>query len=1645
MSVINKIVFALFINSIYFVLLTQIYVMGSENTKVNSKSKNKQEYIQDKDKIVLEKAFKTLNKITDSKAVNKLKNKLKKSVFNKLKKHSIVIDLPELKIPILEKYFKLDNMAFGINGNLYKKKPWKNLPDNLKVQNANGLHIYLTGESIIKIGDYAHKGAVLINLNQDLSSKSITMFSFEENDKLFEVMKFADVDFFKKYKLSGKNVFEITILLDENDEPKDIKIAALEQIAINHRYTQLSTIFDISEKGFVFKYIELNDNLTLQDLMPSLYGGKGFAFYDLKIYLPFEGAKEFGIKAKTKYFGVENDVYLFEYEKNHAIAIDVSAKGKERFNIAKLIKKARNIKLPAPALQKLETFGVAKGMVIISDAEFKLNKNSLKPGIAKDLILDIMGKKSKPLKLHNMTFVADYDTDLSGEFGKVFSKGLKGFKFGLSNNAKIEGYIDGIFDKKPFVAKLEFQEEEGDSFNLKNLALPNGFTSKTTGANLDQGLFLIIDESSVEMAVNSGFSLTIEKKDIGFDGSIGLIADEESIGVSLTGDIHDTIDNFVGIKHFQVNGGKINTIIYDTAVTSGLELDTSFMGRTMTMSGDLVFDDKGYPKGIGAKTDISKLDKDGWKLVNYSTIIGVPTFTASTVGAVAGGTVFGIVGGLVGNVMGDVAGGAAGVPFGGVGAAPGAVIGGLVSTALVGTAGVAIGTVGTGVIESAQGFALGAIGDAIIGNTKIGQKGMDILTKEEAFLFKADEAYLSFATPNAINPNLGINAAGINFNANNIVFFDSYKTNIVHDFTWVYTLGNKISKDIVKVGDIAKDIEKDFKKATKRFEDKLKAKEEELKQSGKRVDGNWKVEAKKEILKDFKFTNDELKKAEKYVKLYASTFQKVMAVIHYELGLVKKKPNFPYVLTKAEKKGIKELKNILNGIKLKDDKFGPIDIKEISVDTVPTFKVVGKAKLLKDETNVVIGFIDGQHLAFHSDLKTPLGVVDTQFKLKNLKTVEMAGQFKTNDKIQVWIENEVENKMNSLFKSGDKIFSKLNNDLKELKKESDKALKELRSFKSNEVKYIDNSKAVKKAQKELNEAKNIFNKYVNECKNHPAIPWVHCHKWHCSKGYKYPCRDLLPENIDKNVDEVVNLINKYFHHIENPNVKKQEYEHTKKSVESHTYNPELQKRNNKYISTNAAYKAKKAEKLSIGKYYSFKKNVMNNKKLIFTVNKVFLEGDYNPLKIEYLLKIDYSLNGKNYSNYFIYRPYDSDFNRAAISTLITKIVLAKINSNEFKKETKWFSSIVKKDLSNLIKGNKYKEYLSVINQNRYKKAIETNIEHLESFENSSSNIQNKNILMSDMMPGSRIFKNRYIAIAHSTLCLGVARNGIDVIQKNCKSKNIERWTTNVLLDNNKKPTGYVQLKTKGLCLKARSDNNKQPGDPLMLSQCNNIDTHEEWKIISKDGFFDKIINKHSQMCLHFDSINANPKSAYAVWAPCIEVDSQGFRDIKDVQRPEMHMVNDEIKAKSGQCISVHRDLDKHFIKTKYGHTVIKNPEHYRKNNGSGVYGLYAAECKEDTNSKFNYLELIDGYIKIIHTKTGWCVVPKHNKSDKLALKPCSKEDAMFWKPIAVKNGFLLKNYFKKECIDIKDNKLSLKRCNKKANEQIIDFVNKGKR
>jgi hypothetical protein len=266
--------------------------------------------------------------------------------------------------------------------------------------------------------------------------------------------------------------------------------------------------------------------------------------------------------------------------------------------------------------------------------------------------------------------------------------------------------------------------------------------------------------------------------------------------------------------------------------------------------------------------------------------------------------------------------------------------------------------------------------------------------------------------------------------------------------------------------------------------------------------------------------------------------------------------------------------------------------------------------------------------------------------------------------------------------------------------------------------------------------------------------------------------------------------------------------------------------------------------------------------------------------------------------------------------------------------------------------------------------------------------------ITDLMPNSLEYKNTYLAVGHSSLCLSVSKDGSNVIQYDCKDNDAERWSTAKL------KKGYVQLKNKGLCLKARKGGKTENFQPLILAPCNSKDTHEQWKIVSTDGFYDKIVNRFSQKCLHFNTENANPKSAFAVWTSCLGADSQQFRDIADAERPTWHGINSRVKSKSGLCLSVSQaDQTKKWAPTK---TDMEAK-------------LYARSC-DDSDEQFNYLEQVDGDIKLVHGDHGTCVYPQKG-TNHMALRPCDTGSDMFWQVNAKGgSGFQLYNRYKKLCM-----------------------------
>ena len=286
--------------------------------------------------------------------------------------------------------------------------------------------------------------------------------------------------------------------------------------------------------------------------------------------------------------------------------------------------------------------------------------------------------------------------------------------------------------------------------------------------------------------------------------------------------------------------------------------------------------------------------------------------------------------------------------------------------------------------------------------------------------------------------------------------------------------------------------------------------------------------------------------------------------------------------------------------------------------------------------------------------------------------------------------------------------------------------------------------------------------------------------------------------------------------------------------------------------------------------------------------------------------------------------------------------------------------------------------------------------------------------VSDLFGNSGTFRNTYLAVGHSSLCLGVAANGTDVIQEDCKDVEADRWSTRPVAD------GYVQLLNKGLCLKARNAS-KAEQNPLMLAACNRQDLHEEWKVISSDGFYDKIVNRYSQKCLHFDNENANPKTARAVWTSCMGADSQTFRDLKDAEKPTWHGARAMLKARNGNCLSLLGGSGSRaraeLLRQKLATGKLTHHQYDRMRH-EGENALVAESC-DPSEDRFNYLEQVNGDITLVHEKTGWCVRPGTARDSGVFLAPCDRGKDMTWRLDRSKgNAWMLKNVTERRCLSL---------------------------
>jgi len=607
-------------------------------------------------------------------------------------------------------------------------------------------------------------------------------------------------------------------------------------------------------------------------------------------------------------------------------------------------------------------------------------------------------------------------------------------------------------------------------------------------------------------------------------------------------------------------------------------------------------------------------------------------------------------------------------------------------------------------------------------------------------------------------------------------------------------------------------------------------------------------------------------------------------------------------------------------------------------------------------------------------------------------------------KIEPVLKNEIKAGMNQLISTAQKTHQGMLNDLKNAQAAADNAQKVLENVRQKETDFINNVQSVVSVKNMLADAQNARNNVQSRIDSM-------CGDLYFDKAKK-ACRNEnnhLFSDADNKIRQMQDALKDALNSVQIPKDLSDMF-----TKEQAALNKAL---------TDVTSKKTLVDLINGVEdiFGQLQKSIANYNNSSFSVKGAILAGDLADLiqnKDPLVLEIKYQLNGKDHTDSFGFKLKDDAYNATAFA-LLPVMALEELIRTDFAKAPKtvssWLLSLMDIQIAQIRKkieadiANEREKYKDIFN------SFETNTAGLEAGHQSfvSAHAQTmSSYSLTDMMPSSKLFGSTYLAVGHSSLCLGVAPNGMDVYQENCKDIAADRWSTAAL------GNGYVELKSKGLCLKAKSADTSS-GQPLELSVCNTKDDHEQWKIISTDGYFDKIVNKFSQKCLHFDTENANPMTAYATWTSCLGADSQTFRDIEDAERPTQHQVEELVKAKSNICLATKQSFDSYFQKSQKGHlTTTKKEYDAMKLKKDDV--LVSVACAEAVEEKFNYVEMVNGDLKLVHAQSGWCVVPRSKQDMTLVLKPCNRNKKMLWRNKREGDAFEMKNTELKKCMTLEN-------------------------
>ncbi|SDH21185.1 RICIN domain-containing protein [Roseospirillum parvum] len=1320
-------------------------------------------------------------------------------------------------------------------------------------------------------------------------------------------------------------------------------------------------------------HIVIQGPVDLKDIDPKLAGGDDFILDTLKLY-------PHGIEAvaetRSSLLDAKAAFYLFEMDpetkavakasgENNVLvaAIDIASKAKP-FRLSKLAEVAGLKGKDKAAIDNmtghLKGMATANGALVLASREIKtIEPDKLQDGVAKDLFTGIFGPSKVPVDVGNVTLLSDFDAALMGDVGTLLTSGdsrTGALKLGLSGDAIINGDIDGLFDDNPLGLTLEFLVAESFSLSdLQALKLPSFLTPKKPAGAGEAARFGVLLQT-VDETMEVGLIA-------GFTATYGKGDDEKTFDFSGTFGIQLAEDE-VGLSVT----GKMDDTWKDAFGIKHFEL------KEVVITGDIT---AGTPPefafGLGGTTGIWGSD--------VSLAAKLPMTLAGNIPIPAGLGVKAATSNLNAHtyeVLGYVVAGGGAV---GVYLIPGVgqvlIIPMLVVEVALSESYTVHHDIHTGKTITLKDMAKAPVADLEKFMKEVGKAGEWLMT---------GDLFLSFASPGASDTNLGI-PDGVSVGGNVQLFGKKISFQPYIPMRWIYEAINYLGENppAPAPGEYA---------------------------PAPTANGAPPAMPTAETGHD---------------GLDATTqralYRQLRQIIHYEMGLSDDKPGFDY--PRPSQADLAATRAALTGHSVGDFTLGGIKFSGVTVSLAP-LKVSASASIFQgaESEAVTLSLKNGELVLEASTKLGPLGEVDLDLIYdRERDDFILAGDYQANKSLQTFLEHEISQGIEQIAKTAAGSYSDLQKAVSSLEKLKDEAhadlVKARQTVEKISQKVVDRLAATAAHYKrEYDDANSKYHgchgwkKYYCEAKWWP-IRELRKDAWHESQQLLKDAKQALADL---------------------------------KDLEAAVHSAEIKLKKRTTAFALAASRAAAALRIKdvVEDGVSILAGLADVTDDLFTLNAALVAGSLNDLAAGHplVMELDFSIKGKDYREYFAFKPTDPEFNTLSFAILPIMAAEHAVSALEKQLEDKLgpavvdgaklvdaFTTWIKAHIYELIgttRDNLQKRIANIDyelsqEESRLKPVFATLEKQAGVYEDDYQELTDeanqilKTYKMSDFMPPSQVFKGRYLAVGHSLLCLGVASNGSDVYQENCQDVSTERWDAVPLLRDQDK-TGYVHLVSNGLCLMA-SDQDAPSGSPLTLAQCGDGD-HEKWKFISQDGIFSKAVNRASQKCLHFDTLNANEHAGYSIWTSCFGSDSQGLRVIADAEKPTFHKAEKMIQAANGQCLSADPDFADYFSRTRKGHATTSRDQLLAMTRIDDNH-LQVDDCTPSERTRFNYVEAVNGDLKLVHAASGWCVVPGPQTSDPLGLFPCDNGMDMFWRLRGPSEEvFLLKNADSGRCMDI---------------------------